>query len=436
MCINAAEYIEQSTDGVRKMLSYALAIAVALSSFVLFLTAFFMSDIHRKDDFLWSAMGLFYALVLWFCARNITGAVLLGQASAAVLLISFTWQTLKLRKAVATHEKAIAINNFSVLQAINGFLSRGKKNKPQVTATTTPSVKEAPDVVTESEIAIPQTTSTKAKSSTSSIPSQKTSRGGGFGKMFSKKKEVAITNTKLDEVLDRKPAIETEVPAESKIKAADIPPQVSTPDNQKTEPDTVKSSPEKPPEINRESKIANKNKEISNKEDTTINSPEVIEPKKPSPTEEIEAVKNEVIENQTIENQTADLPDVETTVEIKPETSIDTEETINSAEDIIPIDSEQKTEIAPIEVEPEAENPLDKTEAIEPETNQANKDRSALDSLETVEVAEVLDALPENPSEERDRDRSDIIEVTTTDIDQAIEPEQQDRNSSSNTQSD
>ena len=280
MCINAAEYIEQSTDGVRKMLSYALAIAVALSSFVLFLTAFFMSDIHRKDDFLWSAMGLFYALVLWFCARNITGAVLLGQASAAVLLISFTWQTLKLRKAVANPEKAIAINNFSVLQAINGFLSRGKKNKPQVTATTTPSVKEAPDVVTESEIAIPQTTSTKAKSSTSSIPSQKTSRGGGFGKMFGKKKEVAITNTKLDEVLDRKPAIETEVPAESKIKAADIPPQVSTPDNQKTEPDTVKSSPEKPPEINRESKIANNNKEISNKEDTTINSPKVIEPKK------------------------------------------------------------------------------------------------------------------------------------------------------------
>ena len=51
-------------------------------------------------------------------------------------------------------------------------------------------------------------------------------------------------------------------------------------------------------------------------------------------------------------------------------------------------------------------------------------------------MAEVLDALPENPSEERDSDRSDIIEVTTTDIDQAIEPEQQDRNSSSNTQSD
>lgn len=82
------------------MLSYALAIAVAISSLVLFLTAFLMSGIHRKDDFLWGAVGLFYALVLWYCARNITGAVLLGQAAATVLLVSYSWQTIKLRQAM------------------------------------------------------------------------------------------------------------------------------------------------------------------------------------------------------------------------------------------------------------------------------------------------------------------------------------------------
>ncbi|MEM7761539.1 MAG: Ycf66 family protein, partial [Cyanobacteria bacterium P01_A01_bin.40] len=54
------------------MLSYALAIAIAISSLGLFLTAFLMSDLHRQDDFLWSGVGLFYALVLWYCAQNIT----------------------------------------------------------------------------------------------------------------------------------------------------------------------------------------------------------------------------------------------------------------------------------------------------------------------------------------------------------------------------
>ena len=136
------------------MLSYALAIAVATSSLVLFLTAFLMSDIHRKDDFLWSGVGLIYALVLWYCARNITGAVLLGQAAATALLVSYSWQTLKLRKAIANPDKAAEIDNFSVLQKINGLL---KRNKPQVQPAT-PSV-ETPVTpkVTEQEIAIPDT---------------------------------------------------------------------------------------------------------------------------------------------------------------------------------------------------------------------------------------------------------------------------------------
>lgn len=136
------------------MLSYALAIAIVISSLVLFSTAFFMSDLHRKDDFLWSGVGLFYALVLWYCAKNITGTVLLGQAAATILLVSFNWQTLKLRKAIANPEKAAEINNFSVLQSITGLL---KRKKPQAKSTA-PSKSETKSTLTEQEIAIPDST--------------------------------------------------------------------------------------------------------------------------------------------------------------------------------------------------------------------------------------------------------------------------------------
>ncbi|MEY3825930.1 MAG: hypothetical protein RLZZ148_743 [Cyanobacteriota bacterium] len=71
------------------MLTYIIAIAGI---------AFFSPDVHRQDDFLWSGVGLFYALVLWICAERITGAVLLGQTAAAILIISFGWQTLQLRR--------------------------------------------------------------------------------------------------------------------------------------------------------------------------------------------------------------------------------------------------------------------------------------------------------------------------------------------------
>ncbi len=128
------------------MLAYILAIAIGSSSLVLFTTAFVQPEIHRKDDFFWSGIGLFYALVLWFCANRLTGGVLLGQAAAVALILSSNWQNLKLRKAIAHPEKQIALESFSVTQAIQNFLerlfSRFRKPKTKVgieTATTTPS---------------------------------------------------------------------------------------------------------------------------------------------------------------------------------------------------------------------------------------------------------------------------------------------------------
>ncbi|WP_293063702.1 Ycf66 family protein [Okeania sp. SIO2B3] len=82
------------------MLTKILALAVGLGSLALYLVAFFFPEVHRKNDFIWSGLGLFYALILWFCAGRITGAVLLGQVASVALLGYFGWQTLTLRRQV------------------------------------------------------------------------------------------------------------------------------------------------------------------------------------------------------------------------------------------------------------------------------------------------------------------------------------------------
>lgn len=80
------------------MLAYILALAVGTGSIAVYLAAFFLPEIHRKSDFYWSGVGLFYALVLWVCAGRITGGVLLGQIASVALLGWFGWQTLTLRR--------------------------------------------------------------------------------------------------------------------------------------------------------------------------------------------------------------------------------------------------------------------------------------------------------------------------------------------------
>lgn len=83
------------------MLAYFLALAVGLGSCSIYMAAFFFPEVHRKNDFAWSGVGLFYALILWACAGRITGALLLGQMAAVALLGWFAWETLSLRRQVA-----------------------------------------------------------------------------------------------------------------------------------------------------------------------------------------------------------------------------------------------------------------------------------------------------------------------------------------------
>jgi hypothetical protein len=139
------------------MLAYFLAIALALASLYLYLSAFIARDIHRQDDFLWSGVGLFYALILWICAGQVKGSVLLGQGAAVALVLSFGWQTLRLRRAIAHPDQPIDTEEFSVIAWLKGRFW-GKKLAP-----VTPKGKSPSETVTEAPNSPAKSTEIKEK---------------------------------------------------------------------------------------------------------------------------------------------------------------------------------------------------------------------------------------------------------------------------------
>ncbi|MGC1247417.1 MAG: Ycf66 family protein [Spirulinaceae cyanobacterium] len=139
------------------MLAYILAVAVSLGSLALYMAAFFFPKLHRKSDFYWSIPGLFYALILWVCAGQITGAVLLGQLAVVALLGWFTWQTVSLRYVLEAPEERTEADQ-DLLEKIKGFLptkfftslaSRPPKATPEV------EVKDTSSATTEVELELP-----------------------------------------------------------------------------------------------------------------------------------------------------------------------------------------------------------------------------------------------------------------------------------------
>ncbi|MGL4620163.1 MAG: Ycf66 family protein, partial [Chroococcidiopsis sp.] len=85
------------------------ALAVAIGSLGIYLAAFFFPEIGRKNDIYWSGVGLFYALVLWVCAKQITGGLLLGQVAGVVLLGWYAFQTLQLRRQLTPQQQQTAV---------------------------------------------------------------------------------------------------------------------------------------------------------------------------------------------------------------------------------------------------------------------------------------------------------------------------------------
>lgn len=112
------------------MLAYVLALVIGLGSLGIYLAAFFFPEVHRKEDFIWSGIGLFYALVLWVCAGRITGGVLLGQTASVALLGWFGWQTLTLRRELTSPEHRTPISP-EVKEKVKGFSFTGLGQKLQ-----------------------------------------------------------------------------------------------------------------------------------------------------------------------------------------------------------------------------------------------------------------------------------------------------------------
>ena len=133
-----AQAITKHLSGQQAMLAYFLAILIAITSLILFLNAFISPKTHRQDDFLWSGLGLFYALILWLCAGIFTGAVLLGQIAVVAMTIAFVWENHKLRKVItAESESNEALAGFSLLSFVGQSLAQISQ-KEKTAPTTTP----------------------------------------------------------------------------------------------------------------------------------------------------------------------------------------------------------------------------------------------------------------------------------------------------------
>ena len=106
------------------MLAYILSVTAGLASLFLYFAAFFLPRLHRKDDFFWSGLGLFYSLSLWVYADKLTGGFLLGQLCILTLILSFGWQNFRLRNNFLNSEQKINFTEFSFVERIQKLLKR------------------------------------------------------------------------------------------------------------------------------------------------------------------------------------------------------------------------------------------------------------------------------------------------------------------------
>ncbi len=83
------------------MLTYVLVWIITLGSLGLYLAAYLFPEVHRKNDFLWGGVGLFYALILWANAKTMPSGLLMGQIASVSLIIWLGQETLRQRQRLA-----------------------------------------------------------------------------------------------------------------------------------------------------------------------------------------------------------------------------------------------------------------------------------------------------------------------------------------------
>lgn len=164
------------------MLAYVLALVIGLGSIAIYMAAFFFPEVHRKNDFIWSGVGLFYALVLWVCAERITGGVLLGQIASVALIGWLSWQTLTLRRELIPPEQQTAVPTQDELQSklknislppslqklperVTSLFGKGKSEAQTTTLVDTP----APGVIAQKKDEAVATTDVTAPSTSTTL---------------------------------------------------------------------------------------------------------------------------------------------------------------------------------------------------------------------------------------------------------------------------
>ncbi|NJN61232.1 MAG: hypothetical protein HC795_06635 [Coleofasciculaceae cyanobacterium RL_1_1] len=113
------------------------------------MAAFFFPEVYRKGDFIWSGVGIFYAIVLWFCAGQATGAELLGETASVALIFSLGGQLLALRRQKTPSNQQTSTEAIDTAKKKGGlFGGFGKKTKP---TTESPTASDSPEQSEQSE---------------------------------------------------------------------------------------------------------------------------------------------------------------------------------------------------------------------------------------------------------------------------------------------
>jgi hypothetical protein len=211
------------------MLDYFLALVVGFGSLAIYLSAFFFPEIHRRYDFIWSGIGLFYALILWIFAPRITGGLLLGHVASVSLLVWFIAQTLLLRRQLtpATQQTPFPspelikisfqeqMSKFSVKEKfaqLSGFVTSvfasAKANIQQV-VNKKPAVKTAEEILqtTRTEATPPSKLPDEPVTATPTITSEISS-----GETFSQSLDVVEAAPTLPPVIDKQQIISPQEP--------------------------------------------------------------------------------------------------------------------------------------------------------------------------------------------------------------------------------